>query len=162
MPYFNRAGAVGVCLAALAMLAASGGCGSGHPKTYSVSGRVTVNGKPLPSGDIQLIPEKGRPAFGIVVADGRFQLGTFEDNDGAPKGTYKVVVTAFETAGAQNRTLVPDRYSSAQTSDKTVTIDGSTDALDIDLTWGSERPRLYPRPRTEKPVSWGSGPPQSP
>ena len=159
MPYLDRAATPGLCLVALAMLAASAGCGSGHPKTVAVSGRVTVNGKPLPSGDIQLVPEKGRPAFGTIAADGRFVLGTFEDNDGAPKGTYKVVVTAFETLGAQNRTLVPDRYSSPQTSDKTVTIDGPTDALGIDLTWGSERPRIYPRPRTDKPISWGSGPP---
>lgn len=129
-------------LVAFFALVALVGCGDGHPKTYPVSGKVTVNGKPVATGDIMLIPEKGRAAGGPIV-DGRFQLTTFDENDGAPKGTYKVVVTGDEPYGKQMRTTVPDRYSTVDGSDKTVTIDGPIDALVIELNWGSERPRVY-------------------
>jgi hypothetical protein len=87
----------------------------------------------------------------MIVADGRFQLSTFGENDGAAKGTYKVVVTATEKVGNVVRSLVPDRFSTAQTSDKSVTIDGPTDALNIDLTWApGEKPWSKPY-REEKP-----------
>lgn len=161
---------------ALLFSVALAGCGSGHPKTYAVSGRVTVAGKPLAVGDIQLIPEtvapsggkggdsqdkgaapdkptgpRGIDARGQIGADGRFQLSTFDENDGAAKGTYKVVVSATEKVGNQLRSLVPDRFSAPQTSDKTVTIDGATDALNIDLTWApGEKPWSRPY-REEKP-----------
>lgn len=157
MPYVCRAAAAKLCLMALVTLAVSGGCGPGHPKTYAVSGQVTVAGKPLTSGEIQLVPDNGRPAVGPIEADGRFQMGTFDERDGVPKGTYKVMATGMEKVGNQVRTLVPDRFSSAQTSDKTVTIDGATDALKIDLTWApGERPWTRPY-REEKLTPWGGG-----
>jgi len=155
-------------LLTLAFAVAVAGCGAGHPKVYRVSGRVTVASKPLPVGDIILYPEagpapqaadgpaqepakdaasqsKGTEARGVIGPDGRFQLSTFEENDGAAKGTYKVVVTATEKVGAQVRSLVPDRFSMPHTSDKTVTVDGATDALNIDLTWApGERPWVRP------------------
>jgi hypothetical protein len=147
-----------LCLLAVASLIVSSGCGSGHPKTYAVSGQVTVGGKPLTTGEIQLVPETGRPAVGTIGSDGRFELGTFDERDGAPKGTYKVVVLATEKAGGQIRTLVPDRFSSSQASDKSVTIDGATSALQIDLTWApGEKP--WSRPfREDKLAPYGGDP----
>jgi hypothetical protein len=157
-----------ICLLTVAFAVALNGCGAGHPKVYPVSGRVTVAGKPLPSGDITLFPDssaaapgaegaaqepgkkegspaRGAEAHGMIGADGRFQLTTFEENDGAAKGTYKVVVTATEKVGTQVRSLVPDRFWMPHTSDKVVTIDGPTDALNIDLTWApGERPWVRP------------------
>lgn len=145
----------------MATLAVSGGCGSGHPKTYAVSGQVTVAGKPLTSGEIQLVPENGRPASGVIGADGRFRMGTFEENDGVPKGTYKVVVLATEKAGAQIRTLAPDRFSSSGTSDKTVTIDGANDALQIDLAWApGEKPWSRPFREDKLPPYGGEAEPK--
>jgi len=145
MSRVSRATGAALCLLGLLSLAVSGGCGPGHPKTYAVSGQVTVGGKPLTTGAIQLVPDGSRPAVGEIGADGRFQLSTFTEGDGVPKGTYKVVVTATEKVGNEIRSLAPDRYFSAQSSDKTVTIDGPNNALQIDLTWApGERPWSRP------------------
>jgi len=122
-----------VCLAIV-------GCGKGRPKTYSVSGRVLVDGKPLNRGDIRLLGEKFMGASAIGT-DGSFTISTFGEQDGVPADTYKVEVIAYDFPSPGTVcNLVPQRYLQAATSDKTVEITGSTSSLEINLQWGRERP----------------------
>jgi hypothetical protein len=75
-----------------------GGC-SGRVATYPVSGTVMfADGHPVASGVIEFrSPDTGVTARAKLVADGTFELGTFDDADGAPAGKYQVVIVQFFT-----------------------------------------------------------------
>jgi len=61
---------------------------SNGPRTYPVSGSVTLDGTPLKSGDIQFVPESPTEAPDAgVITDGKFSLK-------AKAGRKKVVITA--------------------------------------------------------------------
>jgi hypothetical protein len=61
---------VATCLAVLAL--ALSGCDSG-PKMYDVQGEVTLDGHPVPAGDIRFLPEETR--FGPDA--GKFKDGKY-------------------------------------------------------------------------------------
>jgi hypothetical protein len=61
--------------------------GCGGPKTGSVSGRVTLEGDPLPSGRVTFFGEHGEVAGDDIGADGRYTVAK------APVGNVKVTVT---------------------------------------------------------------------
>jgi hypothetical protein len=91
-------GGQGRCLMALAILALPflAGCGSGRPTPVRVTGRVTLNGRPVDAASVTLMPERGgRPASGTTDSAGGFTLSTFAVGDGALPGDYAVTVTKF-------------------------------------------------------------------
>ncbi|MBN1910901.1 MAG: hypothetical protein JW818_14240 [Pirellulales bacterium] len=144
MKLFND-GSIGRGLGALVVLGlllnTLAGCGDGRPKRVPVSGRVLIDGKPVPCGTICVMPENARAASGDIGPDGRFTLQCFGDNDGAVLGTHKVTVESFENVGELARKrFVPKEYGDPKTSGLTVTIDGSTDALEINLEWKGGKP----------------------
>jgi hypothetical protein len=74
------------------------GCGDGRIDTYPVTGTVLVDGRPAEKAMVIFCPadaaaevENLRPA-GVTDASGKFNLITFEAGDGAPAGSYKVLV----------------------------------------------------------------------
>lgn len=90
----------------LAMVAAQG-CRRG-PAVVPVSGVVEVDGVPLTSGAITVVPDHGRAATGTIGKDGRFTLSTFVPGDGAILGRHRVVVAAHEDLGRMKiKWLVP-------------------------------------------------------
>ena len=112
------------------------GCGSKHPGLVPVSGTVTIDGQPVPVGQVKLSPEGHRAAVGRIDENGKFRLTCFELNDGAPLGTHPVTVTAVEqVTETSNRWHAPIEYANQSESQLQVTIDGPTDNLDIELTW---------------------------
>ena len=79
------------------------GCGGSKlPKTYAVTGVVTLNDKPLDGADVVLVPSSPdvRSAGGVTDAEGRFALKTYFDPknqvSGAMTGEYGVTVTKLE------------------------------------------------------------------
>jgi len=74
------------------------GCaGKDHP--VPVAGTLMLDGQPVKGATITFLPEArgGRPAHGLTLADGSFQLSTFQPDDGALPGNYKVMVEGNET-----------------------------------------------------------------
>ncbi|MHC4181375.1 MAG: hypothetical protein ACYSWU_28080, partial [Planctomycetota bacterium] len=74
--------AVGVLCGCLVCLILPG-CGGGPdlPPVADVSGVVTIDGKPLPRGTIQFVPDEskgpgGATAVGRIGSDGRYTLKT--------------------------------------------------------------------------------------
>ena len=123
----------------LAMLALSmgitSGCGDGRPSRVPVSGQVLLDEKPLREGFIRVIPQQGRMATGRVNSEGRFTLTTYGNNDGCIPGTHGVEIVCYDASNpAVFQSLVPDRYQNASTSGLTVSIDGPTDSLTINLS----------------------------
>jgi hypothetical protein len=69
------------------------GCRSDLPQTYSASGAVTLNGKPLPNVIVTFLPVSGgRSASGTADSQGSFRLSTFGVDDGAMAGKYEVTI----------------------------------------------------------------------
>lgn len=88
--------ALALTLAALLPL----GCGAKGDRVplFPVSGQVLVGDKPAANAEIRFIDAKNpsdldapRP-FATADAAGKFQLGTFEPGDGAPAGSYNVML----------------------------------------------------------------------
>lgn len=118
------------------MLLASTGCGGSHPGIVPVKGKVTIDGKPVTTGQVYVYAEGQRPATGKIQTDGSFQLSSFAFNDGAPTGTHLATVSAVEGVDDRtNRWHAPKKYASETSSELWVTIDGPTEDLKIELTW---------------------------
>ena len=68
------------------------GCGSGRDMA-PVSGVVTVDDKPLAKAGITFTPVAGgRPAWATTDEQGRFELSTLEQGDGALVGEHVVTI----------------------------------------------------------------------
>jgi hypothetical protein len=74
------------------------GCGSGGPEIAYVTGRVTLDGKPLPNATVVFIPENGRPAGARTDADGNYVLNFSEGRQGAIPGKALVRISTLRDA----------------------------------------------------------------
>ncbi|MEP3481245.1 MAG: carboxypeptidase-like regulatory domain-containing protein [Fuerstiella sp.] len=98
---------------AISTLSGCGFSGEGPPEpVFPVTGVVTYQGKPVVGADITFMnQEKKRSGFGRTDEEGRYELTTFAQNDGAVEGKSIVTVTKFvdvaDTA-AQPKTESPD------------------------------------------------------
>src|SRR2546423_11626348 len=71
----------------------SGGCRKSGPELAPVSGHVTLNGKPLETGDVVFQPENGKsPALGRTDAEGRYELAYKRGVMGGPVGQNLVQI----------------------------------------------------------------------
>lgn len=80
-----------ICLAAL-------GCDGGGSRGR-VTGKVTLDGKPLPNAAVTFMPAEGGASSGVTDAEGNYELGHF-DGKGAVIGKHKVAVTTVQQASA--------------------------------------------------------------
>ncbi len=137
----QRSFVVGAVLVGAALLA---GCGKGGPRVVPVSGQVLIDGKPLTAGvpgHIQVLPQGTRPASGSIDPQtGRFTLSTNRPGDGCPLGTHKVAVYVNQMVGPSAVWLIPEQYGDPEASGLTVTIDGPTDSLLVELAGPLRRP----------------------
>jgi hypothetical protein len=134
----------------LACLAAAG-CGSGRPETVPITGIVTLDGNPVEGASVMFMPQfEGRPALGVTDASGNFTLTTFAPGDGAQPGQHTVTVTLQKTTGfvadkdglsggvapegVKVEWLVPQRYSSPETSRLNVEVRKGVTPVKLELT----------------------------
>jgi hypothetical protein len=132
----------GTCIRALllllwgAALLAASGCG-GKYTTHPVSGRVTdADGAPV--AGVMLIWESRAPLISVVAqtdADGRYQLGTLAEADGAPAGEYRIVLAEPQSDDPDAPPLkrVPKRYRDFDSSGLACTVGPGTNTYDIRL-----------------------------
>jgi len=98
-----------------------GGCSNSYQMdTATVRGSVTLDGKPLRSGSVMFVPERGRGAVAKIHSDGTFQLGTYDAADGAIVGRHKVAVYPprgeIEQDAPADAPAIPQRYQSSESS----------------------------------------------
>jgi hypothetical protein len=108
------------------ILALATGCSdSDRMQTAPVKGVVTYKGKPVPNGTIMFMPSAGgKAATGELDKEGRFELTTYSDGDGAVLGSHDIAVVALEEMkdvlpeqrSGLPKPLVPDKYLSHTTS----------------------------------------------
>lgn len=122
-----------LCAAVLA------GCGGGSG-SETVSGKVTLDGAPLPNARVMLIPVdtaiKG-PFLAVTDGQGAYSIGPIgEPGGGAPAGAYRLTIgTAFTSGGDENAVPPPERVPTPypQGVDFEVPAGGKSDA-NFDLT----------------------------
>lgn len=114
-----------ICLAFVLLLAILvTGCGPKGPQRYPIQGTVTYNGQPLVEGDIVLMPPPGEVDDANKIKDGKFAFA-------ALPGKKKVKITANRSEGpadpqmgvAPRRQYIPERYSSADKTELTLTVE---------------------------------------
>jgi hypothetical protein len=133
------------------------GCGGGssapkdRPATTKVSGKVIFKGQPLEGATVSLMSPTGGPAaMGLTDASGGYKLTTFEKDDGAVPGDYKVTIRKMDKAAASGvsmddpnynpnavevppRSLIPEKYGDQLKSGLTATI-GKDAKSDLNFT----------------------------
>jgi hypothetical protein len=73
------------------------GCGPSGPTLATVSGKITLDGQPLPNVNVQFVPEKGgSPSYGGTNANGEYELLHAQNRKGALLGKHLVDITARE------------------------------------------------------------------
>ena len=127
------------CLSLMIAAAVSSvGCG-GLPA--SVSGTVTVDGKPLEKGRVSFMPAGGGAmATGVIESDGSYELST-NRMPGLETGQYNVSVVSREMVPnedggppQQGKYLAPKKYSSPSTSGLQFNVEKGSNTYDIELT----------------------------
>ena len=113
------------------------GCGGGEGPTGTVSGKVTLDGEPVTSGEIGFISAEGFSAIAEIGSGGSFTIA-----ENMPVGKYTVTVSppAIEEApgeGGDTAELassdVPEGYMDEGTSDISKDITEGQNTLTIEL-----------------------------
>ena len=132
-------------LLAIYMLAFVVGCGPGNPLgRKAVSGKITLNGVPLKSGNIEFAPQAADGVgSGATITDGVYSIVT---DKGLPEGKYTVRIFAAKPRGAESQAnlppgprttpagvdLIPPEYNTRSRQVAEVTADGSNE-FDFDI-----------------------------
>lgn len=138
MPCANRTWCWAVFWLALA------GCGSSGPEISHVSGKVTMDGKPLANATVVFIPENGRPAGATTDAEGKYVLNFSQGRRGAIPGKNMIRVTTLRDPyeGDDGKTIpgsketIPAEYNAATTLTFEVE-KGKRNVANFDLKSGS-------------------------
>lgn len=128
-----------VLLSTLALM----GCqkGASLPNLVVVKGTVALDGQPLTSGTVSFAPadSEGQPATGKIV-DGKFTMFTSVDSPGVVPGNYKVRIESLDDAlpdpadpSPKPTSLIPEKYSSIETSELEVEVSDGMAELSFDL-----------------------------
>lgn len=84
------------------LLSAVVGCGDGGPRLVSVTGKVTVDGQPVPSAIVTFNPTGagGSNSLGKTDASGNYKLEFSQDKQGALVGDYVVEIVTKKISKA--------------------------------------------------------------
>ena len=93
---------------------------SDEPELGTVSGTVTMDGRPLPGVWVGFAPATGRSSNGLTDKNGHFELNYLPEKRGAKVGSHKVAITTprEDESGAEVpnfRELVPPQYNARTT-----------------------------------------------
>ena len=85
------------------------GCGNAGPELATVTGNVTLDGKPVPDARVDFSPQEGRASVGTTNAEGVYELQYSLEKEGAVIGSHNVKITTecATTGGEGNEPLVP-------------------------------------------------------
>jgi hypothetical protein len=117
----------------LLLSAVVAGCGEGGPQIAPVSGRVTLDGRPLASADVSFQPDEAqRASAGRTDADGRYQLMYKRGEPGALVGEHTVRISVSREI-VRNPPAIPARYDTQSELRREVK-SGEDNVFDFELT----------------------------
>lgn len=120
------------------------GCGDGRPKTYPVSGLVTFNDQPVPTGWVLFLSEQDETTTATIGSDGRYQVrlsaGEYRVGISAPREGSKTGFDAFKEAPLPPH--VPVSFAQPEHTGIVVTVqEQGENTFDVPLTSGRRRGR---------------------
>ncbi len=138
----------------LTALVGCGGGETGESLGATVTGKVTLDGTPVEGATVTFRPTGGdqKGAFGRTDAEGNYTLSTSAATVGVAPGNYQVTVTKMEVAqstGPQEgdpdytgapaptpppKSLLPEKYSKANTSGLEATVTEGENNIPLELT----------------------------
>lgn len=93
------------CLLALTVVLTFVGCGTSEdaPERYQISGTVSFDGKPVPSGEIVITPDAGNSGEGsyAVIKNGKYETAP---GQGISGGAYRLILTGSAGNGGEEIT----------------------------------------------------------
>lgn len=123
-------------LAAIAMVL---GCGSGHdgPPVGSVSGTVTIQGKPAPDVVVEFNPmEGGRGSSGTTDGNGEYELIYSSSRMGAQVGKHNVTISGNPVLDDSSTNLMKPKTSvPKEITEVTREVDVTSGSNTIDLEY---------------------------
>jgi len=115
----------------MVLLVALPGCGGGGVQFAPVSGKVTMDGKPLVGVNVIFIPQAkpgsdivGDTAGGVTDGNGQYMLKTSTRDglkDGAQVGKHKVIISLQETRGEGDRSVTREKMPKKYNAETTLT-----------------------------------------
>ena len=122
----------------LLLLLGAAGCGENLGAT--VSGVVTLDDKPLTTGNVAFVPKgQGTISYGQIDASGKYSISTATTKGMVP-GPYTVTVVATEpipenpgNVEVVPKLLTPAKYSDASTSDLQVEVKAGANDIPLKL-----------------------------
>jgi len=127
----------GVTFLLVACAFVSGGCGRSRYPSATVTGRITIDGAPVPKGYITFSPVTGTkgPAVGAAIANGEYRC------DKVPQGSVHVTFIAqaakpmilFDRVNNVNREVPEDILPPACQEGQAAEIAAGVNQLDFDL-----------------------------
>lgn len=111
-----------VCLSIFTLFIATGcgdGGGSDQPDLGTVTGVVTMDGKPLANVTVVFTPTAGRPSNAKTDAAGNYELGYLRDTRGAVIGSHQVSISTPQEnptpPGQVYKDPIPAKYNTKTT-----------------------------------------------
>jgi hypothetical protein len=105
--------AVRLAATALSGVLALSGCGGGSGGV-AVSGQVTLDGQPLETGTLTLIPEGQGTAATATISRGAYSI---PEREGPTPGTYRVEIHSIQSTGRTAKKVVDPDYAGEETED---------------------------------------------
>jgi hypothetical protein len=120
------------------------GCGGGEDRveTVPVTGTLQIDGKPFGPAQVDLRSEDGSlpSATGKASADGTFSLSTYEPDDGAAIGAYRVTIL-MDPMSEPFRAVPPMKAATASVG---TPAEGQPFVLELNLESAKARPGQMP------------------
>lgn len=117
-----------VAITLVVSLGCGNDAGNGRPTPVVASGTVFYKQQPSAGAKVMFAPQDHQyAAVGQTDSNGRFELQTFEPQDGAVPGQYKIAVTKFEVidlpnGGIKENFFLPGKYRDPATSRLTAVV----------------------------------------
>ncbi|MCG6157357.1 carboxypeptidase-like regulatory domain-containing protein [Rubinisphaera margarita] len=139
---------ISLCLLAAAGIAT--GCGASDPREYgSLSGMVTLQGKPAPAGTVMTMinPDTGAATSAQVRDDGTYTfpraiVGSYnvgfvaQGSDAAPETDPDRLmdqIAAGQYKAPDSSAIIPEKFRSPDSSGQSVTVDKGENNMDFNL-----------------------------
>jgi|JI7StandDraft_1071085.scaffolds.fasta_scaffold343435_1 hypothetical protein len=139
-----RLASFGLCCCTVLLLAGISGCGNTIP-TASVSGTITINGKPVQGIEVQFVPEaKVRPSIGMTDADGKYKAEFLTTQSGVALGPCVVQMSIYR--GESMKNYLPKKFNEESANNPEFQLDVVKGGIkfDYDIKYDGEIPPYVP------------------
>ncbi len=123
------------------LIAGITGCGGSGIPTASVSGTITINGKPVQGVEVMFVPDaKIRPSVGITDANGRYKAEFLTTQSGVALGSCVVQLSIYR--GDSMKNYLPKKFNEDAASNPDYHLDVTKGGIhfDYDIKYDGEIP----------------------